>query len=537
MKPTCSAGGEWQLRSSIIQLMQAQRRGRARVRSALVPFFFGILFCISSAAFAASATAREQAAILNNIGVAFMNQQLEEKAIAKFNDATKADPTLAAAELNKGIAYLNLQKLTEAAAFLEQVGKSEPDNPRVWYNLGLVRRSEAKPAEAIQAFQRVAQIDPHDADTHYFLGSLYLQMQQFDQAKQEFETALKLNPVHASAEFGLARALQRQGNADAAREHLQRFQHLTQNKISSAITTTYGEQGPYSLVEQAKMPEPSIEPMIPIKLAPKEIGSAAAGGLLQKGELAGGACLIDLDGDGRMDLVTLGAGDHAIHAYRNMGDGNFTEMNESQTGLKVSGNGVSCAVGDFDSDELPDLAISTSDRVWLFRNQGGGKFIDVTEKAGIQQLNQPAGLTFVDFDHDGDLDLFITGSAKAAGSNVLWRNNGNGTFTEWTGPTALGGSGSTLTAVLSDINNDRAVDLVVTGSGGSADDLLQSARGSLQSGSAVHGHEPRAGNRRLRLRLQQRWMDGRCAHPCWRSRASHSGAMWMDSDLSAFRCR
>ena len=74
-----------------------------------------------------------------------------------------------------------------------------------------------------------------------------------------------------------------------------------------------------------------------------------------------------------------------------------------------------------------------------------------------QQLNHPAGLTFIDFDHDGDVDLFVTGSDRETESsstpNVLWRNNGNQTFTEWTTPTALGGKGQTTSAILSDLNN------------------------------------------------------------------------------------
>ena len=72
-------------------------------------------------------------------------------------------------------------------------------------------------------------------------------------------------------------------------------------------------------------------------------------------------------------------------------------------------------------------------------------------------------MTFVDFDHDGDLDLFITGAP-----NVMWRNNGNSTFTEWTAPTGLAGpvARGRSRPILSDINNDRAVDLVVTGAQG-----------------------------------------------------------------------
>jgi hypothetical protein len=88
-------------------------------------------------------------------------------------------------------------------------------------------------------------------------------------------------------------------------------------------------------------------------------------------------------------------------------------------------------------------------------------------------------LTFIDYDHDGDLDLYVTrfndfpltNPAEAfsfpmdapATGNVLWRNNGNGTFTDWTSETALGGDAPSVGAIGSDINNDRAIDLVVTG--------------------------------------------------------------------------
>jgi hypothetical protein len=160
----------------------------------------------------------------------------------------------------------------------------------------------------------------------------------------------------------------------------------------------------------------------------------------------------------------LGEGSSAIHAYKNV-SGKFEELSAGQTGLKASGKAVACAVGDYDADGRPDLAVAMSDRVILFHNLGGGKFADVTKAVGIETLNRPSGLTFVDYDHDGDVDLFVTGTSIGHGPNVLWRNNGNSTFTEWTGPTGLAGTGATTAVTLSDINNDRAVDLIVTGSG------------------------------------------------------------------------
>jgi hypothetical protein len=118
----------------------------------------------------------------------------------------------------------------------------------------------------------------------------------------------------------------------------------------------------------------------------------------------------------------------------------------------------------------------------LYRNLGAGRFEDVTAQVGIAQMNRPNGLTFVDFDHDGDLDLFVTGSPVAGkgGPSVMWRNNGNSTFTEWTGPTGLAGGGSTTQAILSDINNDRAVDLVVTGDKGAPTVYLNQREGAFK---------------------------------------------------------
>src|SRR6202012_4427740 len=112
-------------------------------------------------------------------------------------------------------------------------------------------------------------------------------------------------------------------------------------------------------------------------------------------------------------------------------------------------------------------AVATDEGVRLFRNLGKGKFEDATVEAGLAARNRPSGITFVDYDHDGDLDLLLTGEPLKADDapNVLWRKNGNKTFSEWTEPTGLGGLGKTAAAILTDFNNDRAVDLAVTGNG------------------------------------------------------------------------
>ena len=140
-----------------------------------------------------------------------------------------------------------------------------------------------------------------------------------------------------------------------------------------------------------------------------------------------------------MDLVLMQIGAQAIRVLHAKGDGSFEEWDAAAAGLR-HGHAVACAVGDFDGDGLNDLAVALDDAVLLFRNLGKGKFQDVTAEAGLKPMNRPTGITFIDYDHDGDLDLLLTGAPLAAGgiAQCLWRNNGNRTFTEWTEPDGIG---------------------------------------------------------------------------------------------------
>ena len=251
---------------------------------------------------------------------------------------------------------------------------------------------------------------------------------------------------------------------------------MTSTKISAAIGLAYGEQGHYSTVTPVEEPQARQRTMIPVKLVAETMVRAIPP-MTQKRAMDGAPrCFGDRDGRGlharryRVGADGPGAdGDRVAGDSRaaSRSDGKFEDVDAAAAGLKASGRAVACAVGDFDGDNLNDLAVALDDGVRLFRNLGKGKFEDVTAEAGLTARNRPTGITFVDYDHDGDLDLFLTGAPLKDGDapNVLWRNNGNKTFTEWTANTGLGGSGKTASAILTDFNNDRAVDLAVTGDG------------------------------------------------------------------------
>src|SRR5271165_99061 len=82
-----------------------------------------------------------EAARLNNLGAAYMNQQLFEKGLKEFQQAAEADPKLAIARLNEGVALLNLQKVDEAKVALDDALKLDPKSANAWYNLGLLAKN------------------------------------------------------------------------------------------------------------------------------------------------------------------------------------------------------------------------------------------------------------------------------------------------------------------------------------------------------------------------------------------------------------
>jgi tetratricopeptide (TPR) repeat protein len=426
-----------------------------------------------------------EAARLNNLGAAYMNQQLFEKGLKNFQDAAALDPKLEIAKLNQGIAQLNLTRIDPAKQLLEEAVKQRPDDPNTWFNLGLLYKNTDNPAGAVDAFLHVTQIDASDADTWYFLGASYSQTKQYPQAIDAFQHALKLNPLHASAEFGISRAYQQSGDIATAREHLQKFQHITQAKLGTPIGLAYGDQGKYSLVEES--PAAVIKP--PVQISVKFVDVTQQSGVVTKRDasagddlasfLGSGACFIDYDADGKFDiLLTDNGGQGGLALYRNLGNGKFADVT-NKAGLDPALHALGCTAGDYDNDGFTDLAVTSKDHVLLFHNEKNGVFKDTTEKAGITQSNSkatPVSATFIDYDHDGDLDLYVnrvpepgskgrsasSQSMDQSSASMMWRNNANGTFTEATGDTGLDGDGPAVGAVGTDYNNDRAIDIVAT---------------------------------------------------------------------------
>src|SRR5580704_12423435 len=300
---------------------------------------------------------------LNSLGVAHMNQQKGAEAEKYFNRSLAADPAFAPAKVNLGIALLSQQKLAPAVAALEDASAKLPQDPFAWYNLGIAYKDSGEPEKAIRAFQHVEQIVPDEPDAYYFEGFLWSQLQKFDDAIAAFQKALTIAPYHASAQFGLARAFQRKGDADAAREHMKRFQKITTEHLGAPFGAGYGDQGKYSLAEFIAGGSSSAAAAIPVRYEAsplaKHFPAVPAAGAEMVGQ-NNGVCLLDYDGDGKTDVFLVSAGKGTSRLLKNLGDGNFEDVT-AKSGLGSVGGGRGCAAGDYDNDGHVELAVCEAD--------------------------------------------------------------------------------------------------------------------------------------------------------------------------------
>ena len=149
-------------------------------------------------------------------------------------------------------------------------------------------------------------------------------------------------------------------------------------------------------------------------------------------QIRGAALLFDYDLDGDLDLLEVAGTEQRL--ARNDG-GKFTDVTTQSGALAktASASGTAAIAGDYDNDSRPDLFILRQGASTLYHNDGKGSFSDVTVAAKIAtSANLSSSAAFVDFDHDGDLDILLAGEGY-----LLLRNNGDGTFSDQTAAAKL----------------------------------------------------------------------------------------------------
>jgi enediyne biosynthesis protein E4 len=208
-----------------------------------------------------------------------------------------------------------------------------------------------------------------------------------------------------------------------------------------------------------------------------------------------GCAFLDYDNDGWMDIYLVNSGACDFYQpstslrnalYRNNRDGTFTDVT-LKAGVAGNAYGMGVAVGDYDRDGLPDLYVTQYPHSILYHNNGDGTFTDVTAKAGVFAPGWATSAVWFDYDNDGLLDLFVCRFVDFdkskniycgyGASNRRWyckpnvyvpapcwlfRNNGDGTFTDVSKESGIAKSSAKAWGVVAaDINNDGWMDLFV----------------------------------------------------------------------------
>jgi hypothetical protein len=172
----------------------------------------------------------------------------------------------------------------------------------------------------------------------------------------------------------------------------------------------------------------------------------------------------DYDNDGCLDVLVLRGGwepPQRKSLLRNSCKGTFTDVT-AESGLAVPATSTQAAAwADFDNDGLLDLFVGNEGGpAQLFRNKGDGTFEDIAAQAGVARAAFSKGVTAGDFDNDGWIDLYVSNHGSV--SNFLYRNNGDGTFTEMADAAGVPGPGSGFVAWFFDYDNDGWLDIFAT---------------------------------------------------------------------------
>ena len=255
-----------------------------------------------------------------------------------------------------------------------------------------------------------------------------------------------------------------------------------------------------------------------------------------------GLAFYDYDNDGWLDVFLVngwrlegfakGKEPHC-RLFKNNRDGTFTDVTKG-SGLEIrTGWGQACCVGDYDNDGNDDLFVTYYGQNALYHNHGNGTFTDVTERAGLTQPGPKTrwntGCTWVDYDRDGHLDLFVANyvdfDLKTAplpeegpctykgivvacgppglpgGRNILYHNEGNGTFTDVSQKSGMWNAVGTygLSVAASDLDNDGWPDIYVANDSAPATLYLNQKDGTfkavaIENGAALSAEaKPQAG--------------------------------------------
>lgn len=421
-----------------------------------------------------------------------------------------------------GLTYLRGGRLAEAEAQLKRARRLDPRSPEIALVMARLYSLTNRPAEARQV---LADLEP-DARVLYALALLDRQTEGDGRYAARLRQVLEKAPANLAVRIQLADVLLRVGEADSTIRYLEEVRRLrpapprdAQPHLEAAIQALRSSRpaearaafdrfrrsievtAPYQAALAAVNwtegpltgnPTLAFSPQTLITMRGIRPAPAAAevrftdvtneSGLPDLGVAPTALALGDYDGDG-VDNLLLAVG-AKVQLYA-MQQGFLTDVT-SRVPLSLPAGAVYATFVDYDNDGSLDLfAIGTDHRGYLLHNREGQRFEDVTDRAGVRDVNGAQRALFVDLDHDGDLDLLLVGNE----SLTVYRNNADGSFALF--PNAAGIAQGGSDAAFADMDDDGRTDVFVASASGTHGLFRNDAvRGFTRTADTIRGSGP-----------------------------------------------
>ncbi len=454
--------------------------------------------------------------IPRNLGLAYLEQDRYPQALESFQKVAALAPEEALGYADAGLALLRMQRLDEAEAWLKKALARDPAHAQVHALLAEVYEGQRRGEDFVREIGEAIRLRPSDARSRYRLVRYDLGSRPTPEGLADAEAQMRALygqlPANAVVRLRLGEVLLRAGKVAEAREvyqavrgdlwnvpeealtflekglallsqgqreealrqmivfeNVQKGGYRYQSAISELLTNAVGlPVERFSAGFEARLAKAQADP-IPVKFS--EATQAGLGGVR-----ADGFALGDYDGDGDVDVYVLRQSDGRTPGnvlFRNDG-GRFADVT-TPSGVGYRGAFTGAAFADYDNDGDADLFVcNRTGPDLLARNEGStgltkghGRFVNVTTPSGLgKDARQSLKAVFVDYDHDGDLDLLLLKQPTHSRSVLLFRNNGEGTFAEVGEKAGLTPTLRATDAGFGDFDEDGDTDLAFAGPGG-----------------------------------------------------------------------
>ncbi len=310
-------------------------------------------------------------------------------------------PDSAVDHVNLGLTLMRAEQYDEAIRSLNEALRLDSDLLAASYVAGIVHKRLSKAEKAAEYLELVTVRDPQCMGAFYNLGVCHKLLRDYEKAVAAFKKAVEIAPTHPSCHLQLMTLYRRLGDVENVKRHKEIFDRVKETVDESEKTAEALERSRYSYVIEV--------PRLTDDLAPDPDAMVK---------------FVDITAD-------AGLGGPPAHALEDKADADPAQRYVMSTGSAV-------ALGDFDSDgDLDCYAVNCSAATGakanrLYRNEGDGRFKDVTADYGVGDPGHGMDAVFGDIDNDGHKDLYVVNN----GANVLYRKSGDGAYRVGGGSTA-----------------------------------------------------------------------------------------------------